>query len=225
MLQTFQQMQFVVLRRAFIILKPWCFSLVFSSLLSLSQSRCFMFMGSVSVFQLMKMYFVSFWVQELPASVPVPLITSLMAQPELLSLQVHFPPQQMGQTNTTWSKLWVLKPTPGAKVTQGTPRQLGCKCFGSFQGCKKARGAGDWIISPSSFTKFPLLDLLESQVLLSQFLMPLLILLRETLKTAVTLMLTFVQTGPILWLKMAGNDESCTHWNGPCVLNGLNCCL
>lgn len=68
MLQTFQQMQCVVLRRAFIILEPWCFSWFFSSFLSLSQSRCFMFMGSVSVFQLMKMYFVSFWVQELPAS-------------------------------------------------------------------------------------------------------------------------------------------------------------
>lgn len=52
--QTFQQIQCVVLRRAFIILKLWCFSSF------LSQSRCFMFIGSVSVFQLMKMYFGSF---------------------------------------------------------------------------------------------------------------------------------------------------------------------
>lgn len=57
MLQTFQQIQCVLLRRAFIILKLWCFSRFFSSFLS--QSRCFMFIGSLSVFQLMKMYFVS----------------------------------------------------------------------------------------------------------------------------------------------------------------------
>lgn len=85
--------------------------------------------------------------QELPDSVPVPLITSLMAQPSTSSASVF---AGIFSTPTDGPDLYNLEQTvsaqtstPGAKVTQGTTRQLGCKCFGSFQGCKKARGAGD----------------------------------------------------------------------------------
>lgn len=142
----FEQIQYIVLGRASVILKLWCFSsffLLFSFTFTKQMLDVYRFSFCISADENVFCFFLS----KCNSCLKVCQSTNHLTNGTAKRFQCFyvcryiFPHQQMGQHNITWSKLQCSNLPQVQMLPRGPPSSWGTKCFGSLRGCKEAREA------------------------------------------------------------------------------------